>query len=312
MSYSGSKVVIIGGAGQAGKIHVQNLLSLGAEVACYDVIENADCAKSYDAKTTEHDACVADGYKIAIVALPDNMLFPHTYKILDAGFERVMMEKPGSLNSSDLEKLNNKAAENGVAFTIDYQRSFDGRVSKLTNQIKELIADGYQLDYVSVYSCDKAQPPQAAHQALNQGCHDYALLLGILDAADLSVKELQARGVKWGSLNDTKFLKITGSAANDSSLALFDVQMGRVNSTGTFTEFYVKLSKYDAEKDMYMPFEAKLNFPETPDPDSLWSDVWAEAFKKSVEALLKGEGGVPVSFGVSVLSFAEQALASLS
>mmetsp|Transcript_6506 Transcript_6506/g.7439 ORF Transcript_6506/g.7439 Transcript_6506/m.7439 type:complete len:313 (-) Transcript_6506:187-1125(-) len=312
MSYSGTKVVVIGGAGQAGKIHVGNLLGLGAEVACFDVVENPDCSKNYDAKSVEHSACVADGFKYAIVALPDNMLYPHTDKILDAGFERVLIEKPGSLNSEDLKKLNDKATAKGIAFTIDYQRSFDGRVSKLTEEIKSLVADGYKLDYVSVYSCDKAQPPQAAHQALNQGCHDYALLLGILEATNVSVKELQARGVNWGELKDTKFLKITGTATGDDNEAIFDVQMGRVNSTGTFTEFYVKLSKYDQEKDMYTPFETKLNFPEIPDPDSLWSDVWAEAFKNSAEALLKGEGGVPVSFGVSVLEFAEKAIASLS
>jgi hypothetical protein len=31
--------------------------------------------------------------------------------------------------------------------------------------------------------------------------------------------------------------------------------MGRVNSTGTFTEIYVKLSRFDEKADMYEPFE---------------------------------------------------------
>lgn len=31
--------------------------------------------------------------------------------------------------------------------------------------------------------------------------------------------------------------------------------MGRVSSSGTFTEIYVKLSKFDTESNMYVPFE---------------------------------------------------------
>lgn len=48
------------------------------------------------------------------------MLYPHTDKILDAGFERIMVEKPGSLNSTELEKLADKADEKGVTMYINY------------------------------------------------------------------------------------------------------------------------------------------------------------------------------------------------
>lgn len=106
--------------------------------------------------------------------------------------------------------------------------------------------EGYELDYVSVYSCDKAQPPQAAPQVLNQGCHDYALLFTVLEAAQAELKELQARGVNWKGTTDTKFFKITGTAEKSAdSQALFDVQMGRVSSVGTFTDVYVKMSKFN-------------------------------------------------------------------
>ena len=44
-------------------------------------------------------------YKVAIVALPDTMLYEHTDKILNHGYERIMIEKPGSTKSADLEKL---------------------------------------------------------------------------------------------------------------------------------------------------------------------------------------------------------------
>lgn len=116
------KVVVIGGSGQVGKIHVANLISCGAEVASFDVVENAQASKNYNAKEAAHADCVADGYKVALVALPDTMLYPHTDKILDAGFERIMIEKPGSLNSGDLEKLAIKAEEKGITMYIDYQR----------------------------------------------------------------------------------------------------------------------------------------------------------------------------------------------
>jgi predicted dehydrogenase len=185
-----TKVVVIGGAGQAGKIHVANLISLGADVASFDVVDNAQASKNFNAKEAAHADCVADGYKVAVVALPDHMLFPHCDKILDAGFERIMVEKPGALNSADLEKLAVKAEEKGITMYINYQRSFDDRISQLLGQIRDMCASGYTLDYVSVYSCDKSQPPQAAHQFLNQGCHDYALLLGVLEASGMKLKDL--------------------------------------------------------------------------------------------------------------------------
>ena len=66
------------------------------------------------------------------------MLYPHTDKILDAGFTRIMVEKPGSLNSVDLEKLAKKGEEKGVTMYIDYQRSFDERVSALFDKIRDM------------------------------------------------------------------------------------------------------------------------------------------------------------------------------
>ena len=131
--------------------------------------------------------------------------------------------------------------------------------------------------------------------------------MSIFEAAGVKLKDLQSRGIKWKGIDDTKFFKITGTAANQESEALFDVQIGRVNSTGTFTELYVRMSKYDEESKMYVPFEQKMAFPEVPDPNANWADVWGDAFVKSAEALYKGEGGVPVTFGLNTLKFAEHA-----
>ena len=87
--------------------------------------------------------------------------------------------------------------------------------------------------------------------------------------------------------------------------------MGRVNSSGSFTTIYLKLSKYDEASKMYLPFESTLNFPEVPDANANWADVWEGSFVKSAEALLKGEGGVPVAFGLNIMRFAEMAGKSL-
>lgn len=81
--------------------------------------------------------------------------------------------------------------------------------------------------------------------------------------------------------------------------------MGRVNSTGTFTEMFVKMSKMSDDKKMYLPFEAKIRFPEVANPNATWADVWSESFVKSAEALYNGKGGVPLKFGLNVLRLAD-------
>lgn len=88
----------------------------------------------------------------------------------------------------------------------------------------------------------------------------------------MRLKDLNSKAINWKGYDDTKFFKVTGTATNEVSEALFDVQMGRVNANGTFTELYVKLSKY--VNGTYEPFEQKLIFPETPNLNAHWSDVW--------------------------------------
>ena len=62
---------------------------------------------------------------------------------MEAGFKRVLLEKPGSTNSDDLEKLVNMAEEKGVTMYINYQRSFDERINALYAKIKQKISEGY-------------------------------------------------------------------------------------------------------------------------------------------------------------------------
>ena len=77
-----------------------------------------------------------------------------------------MIEKPGSVNAAELTALAKKAEDAGVTMMINYQRSFDPRVAALLVDIEQRNEAGFKLDYVSVFSCDKAVPPQAAPQYL--------------------------------------------------------------------------------------------------------------------------------------------------
>lgn len=62
----------------------------------------------------------------------------------------------------------------------------------------------------------------------------------------MKVKDLLSNGVPWEGTDDTQLFKVTGSAnATDGQTALYDVKIGRCNSTGTFTELDVRLSKFD-------------------------------------------------------------------
>ena len=56
---------------------------------------------------------------------------------------------------------------------------------------------------------------------------------------------------------------------------------------------------------MYEPYEAKLRFPEQPDPNATWAEVWKDSFVHSAKALYTGQGGVPLKFGLNVLRLAE-------
>ena len=130
------KVVIFGGAGQAGREHMKNLQKMGAIVASYDIVENEKADLNFNAKTCKHIDPAKAGYKYAIVSLPDNMLYKQTDMIIDAGFERIMVEKPGSRNSFELDKLVKKAQRKGVAIFINYQRQYDERIIRLCDKVK--------------------------------------------------------------------------------------------------------------------------------------------------------------------------------
>lgn len=115
-----------------------------------------------------------------------------------------------------------------------------------------------------MFTFDKAQPPQNGLKYLSQGNHDFGVCLSILESCKMNVSDLRAFGVPWADSNDTRFLKVTGTCASPDSKhkAIFDIQLGRVNSSGVSVELFVKMSRMNADKKMYEPFEAKLSFPD--------------------------------------------------
>ena len=83
--------------------------------------DNPDADVNFSAKEDPHAKCRQHGFQIAVVALPDTMLFSHTDAMLDAGiYKRIMIEKPGCVNSEELLKLCEKGEERGVELYINY------------------------------------------------------------------------------------------------------------------------------------------------------------------------------------------------
>ena len=116
---SGTKIVVVGGGGQAGKIHVTNLKKFGAIVGNCDFMANADCDDNFIGKIPYTEP-FSKGYKVAIVALPDRMCFAHCKDMIEAGFERILVEKPGCKNVEELQELVAIAEKKGVTFYINY------------------------------------------------------------------------------------------------------------------------------------------------------------------------------------------------
>ena len=88
----------------------------------------------------------------------------------------------------------------------------------------------------------------------------------------MNIEDLQAFGVPWADSGDTRFLKVTGTCTSDDgkNKGLFDIQLGRVSSTGAFVELFVKMSKPNTDVSMYEPWECKLRFPEDASQDVTW------------------------------------------
>lgn len=126
---------MVGGSGLAGKVHVSHLKKFKACVGNSDLVENAECDDNFVGQVPYREP-FEKGYKSAIVALPSRLLCDHCTQLIDAGFEKILIENPGGDTSDEIRKLITYAQEKSVAITINYERTFDRRVAQLLNQIK--------------------------------------------------------------------------------------------------------------------------------------------------------------------------------
>lgn len=121
-------------------------------------MDNVNC-KNFNAKEVDLKKVLEDGYQSAIVSTLIPLSYEYTCRLIEAGFKKILIEKPGAINANELKDLKNKAEEAGVKMSINYHRNFDPRVAKLLVDIEGMASQGYKLDYVSVFSCDKALGP---------------------------------------------------------------------------------------------------------------------------------------------------------
>ena len=69
-------MLVLGGGGHAGKMHVTNLKACGAIVGNVDFTKNQDCDDNFVGKVP-YSVPFNKGYKVACVSLPAEMCFDH-------------------------------------------------------------------------------------------------------------------------------------------------------------------------------------------------------------------------------------------
>lgn len=325
--------LVIGGSGQAGSIHLKNLIDLDHDVINYDFIPNNLAIHNYSpAESTPKSIITSHQVTHVLIALPDHLLFLKTKELLTSiktlannSIQSILIEKPGSLKANDLQQLVDLSQNLNISFFINYQRSFNLEIKNSLKKIEKLVQqDGYNLDFISIYSCDKDVSPQSSPQVINQGCHDIAILLNYFDAAGLEVdlKSVNCDCVQWEGTEDTKFVRMDGKAEQ----TLFEVRMSRVSSYGTYTNIELLLTKKNEDIDSYDPIDIRLKLPTIFDKSASWADTWKSAFVQSAKHFAvtgsskstknstneEDEIHVNAQFGVRVLKFAEKALEKLN
>jgi predicted dehydrogenase len=84
---------------------------------------------------------------VAVVCTPVEKLFLCTKSLINLGFKKILVEKPGALNVSDLEELKNLANASSCKVFIAYNRRFFSSVQYLRKilETEELIAVNFEI-----------------------------------------------------------------------------------------------------------------------------------------------------------------------
>lgn len=89
-----------------------------------------------------------------MICSPEPLLNSFARKSIDSGISRILVEKPASLNSSDLIALKDHADKHKCEVMIGYQRKYDPLFAEKLEQLRAKFNEGYRLDHATVHSCD--------------------------------------------------------------------------------------------------------------------------------------------------------------
>ena len=73
---------------------------------------------------------------------------------MKSGFKKILIEKPGAPSSTELLKVKLAAEKYRVEVYMNYQRKVNTRFYEKLEEVSAKKAEGFNLDYVSVYSSD--------------------------------------------------------------------------------------------------------------------------------------------------------------
>ena len=132
----------------AGPMAIEYAKVLNAQNVAYSVIGNTkEGARGFESEMNkevitggldkwlrENPNVDVDSYKV-IVLVNENLLGFITCELLNFGFNDILVEKPGGLDFSDIEKVNDLAIEKGAKVYVGYNRRFFASTIK----VKELI-----------------------------------------------------------------------------------------------------------------------------------------------------------------------------
>lgn len=150
-----------------GSIHAKNLVASGCTVTAVELPTVHH--PNFHTFSCDDDLrkLVNDGYELCIISIPETIASREAIRAMEAGFKKILLDKPGAASSSDLIKVQKAAEKHNVQVFMNYQRKLDPIFSQKLQEVQKFKQAGFNLDYVSVYSCDASQPPKDAPQPIN-------------------------------------------------------------------------------------------------------------------------------------------------
>lgn len=99
------KVAVMGACGQMGNIHAGNLVVDGHTVTAIDLPEFPHQTLPFFSSKDDLKELVKDGYESCIISIPETIAPRETIRAMEAGFKKILLDKPGAASSSDLVRV---------------------------------------------------------------------------------------------------------------------------------------------------------------------------------------------------------------